>query len=466
MANIYDINSLSYTAQENPEWFTRALFGGRLVQGGYISALTGIKGDELLSQIDLNAKMLQADGRDCAWSPNQIIKLSEKKAEVKTYKINLEQCIDTLENRRTKYMLSPGAKNTALPADLENATLELIALELSNEIEEMIMGGDSAKRPNDFDGLEKVLAGSSLSIQNGGVAIIAANIGNVLQGMYDLLPERVLQNEGAGTLFFFGTYRHRRMLRRWLADGNNPTVNGLNIYQEFSLDDVDKKNPKIYFMGVEFVACKGLSEDCIILLDSNNAYLLTDLMSDLENIELGQFPAPMDNTVFIKGRLRLGLTVLFDDETVIYRKDLTLRIAPEKRINLSQTNLLFRSTHFEYDGTGNLTSVPAQTVTVNYPINQALMMSDPRAEGFAVTAAAATPNADGQTQDMVLTVNPVKTAGSASITENLSAQRPIVANLRLWTVTGTAPDYKEELNVYMPLIWQSDATTPPITITP
>ena len=57
MANMYNINSLSYNAKENPEWFTRAMFGGRLVQGGYIRVLTGIKGDELLSQIDLENKI-------------------------------------------------------------------------------------------------------------------------------------------------------------------------------------------------------------------------------------------------------------------------------------------------------------------------------------------------------------------------------------------------------------------------
>ena len=71
MANMYSINGLSYTAKENPEWFTRAMFGGRLIQGGYIRVLTGVKGDELLSQIDLENKILQIDGKDCAWTPKE-----------------------------------------------------------------------------------------------------------------------------------------------------------------------------------------------------------------------------------------------------------------------------------------------------------------------------------------------------------------------------------------------------------
>ena len=73
------INGLTYRPKDNPEWFTRALFGGRLVQGGYVRVLTGVKGDEQLKSIDLENKILQADGRDCAWNPNQIIKLSENR---------------------------------------------------------------------------------------------------------------------------------------------------------------------------------------------------------------------------------------------------------------------------------------------------------------------------------------------------------------------------------------------------
>ena len=66
MANMYNINGLSYNAQENPEWFTRAMFGGRLVAGGYIRVLTGIKGDELLNQIDLENKVCRSTVKTAA----------------------------------------------------------------------------------------------------------------------------------------------------------------------------------------------------------------------------------------------------------------------------------------------------------------------------------------------------------------------------------------------------------------
>lgn len=318
MANMYNINGLSYTAQENPEWFTRAMFGGRLVQGGYIRVLTGIKGDELLSMIDLENKILQIDGKDCAWTPNQIIKLSEKTAKVKTYKINLEQCIDELENKRTLYQLSPGAKNESLPPELEEATLYLIAIGLSNEIEEMIVGGDESVDPNQFNGMEKTLLDSTQAAKLVGTTLTKANILQTIESLYGAVSEDVLQSEDAGTLYIFGSYGVRRILRAALADKNNQV-----LAEAWTVDDTDKRNPRMYYLGVEFVPVKGIGKNTLICIDGTNAFLLTDLLSDLDEIEMGQFPKPNDNKVWIKGRLRLGFVIPFEDEAVIWSDKIT-----------------------------------------------------------------------------------------------------------------------------------------------
>lgn len=339
MANMYNINGLSYNAKENPEWFTRAMFGGRLIQGGYIRVLTGIKGDELLSQIDLENKILQIDGKDCAWTPNQIIKLSEKKASVKTYKINLEQCIDELENKRTLYQLSPGAKNESLPSDLEAATLALIAIGLSNEIEEMVVGGDESKDPNQFNGMVKTLLSSDVSIQLAGQVLTKANVLDAVEAVYNAIPEDVLQSEDAGTLYVMGSYNTRRLIRSALADKNNQV-----IAASWTVDDADKRNPRLYYLGMEFVPAKGIDNNTLIGYDSRNAYLLTDLLSDLDEVELGNFPKPNEDKVFIKGRLRLGFVMPFEDEAVIMSKAITTdRPGREDGLAVTPNSLVFRA---------------------------------------------------------------------------------------------------------------------------
>lgn len=316
---MYDISALTYTSRENPEWFTRALFGGRLVSGGYVRVLTGIKGDELLSQIDITGKVLQSDGKDCAWTPQQIIKLSEKTAKVKTYKINLEQCIDELENKRTTYQLSPGAKNESLPAELEAATLWLLAINLSNEIEELIIAGDSGTNADEFDGMLTLLRKSTEAIKITGAAITEANVLDAFKAVYMALPEEVLQSENAGTLYMLCSYATRRVLRAALSDKNNQV-----IAAAWTVDDSDKKNPRIYYLGVEVVPAEGMDNSTIVGYDGNNALLLTDLLSDLEQIELGNYPKPNEDKIFIKGRLRLGFAIPFEDEVVLWSAKTTV----------------------------------------------------------------------------------------------------------------------------------------------
>lgn len=334
---MYNINGLSFDPKTNPEWFTRAAFGGKLVSGGYIGILTGIKGDEKLSTIALENKVLQADGLDCAWTPNQIIKLSEKTAKIKTYKINLEQCLDTLEKKRTAYMLSPGAKNESLPADLENATLALLAMELSNEIEEMIVAGDEEKDPNQFDGFVKTLLDSPDSIQLKGALITQANALSAVQAVYNAFPERVLRNEKIGTLFILCSYTTLRNICNALEGVNNQTVT-----MGWTINTSDPKNPRVYRWGVEVVPVIGLDNSTLIGYDSNNAYLTTDMTSDLENIRLGNFPAPKDNVIFIDGRMRLGFVTLFDDEIVIWSASVTTdRPAQTDPLQIAPNSLVF-----------------------------------------------------------------------------------------------------------------------------
>lgn len=311
---MYDISALTITPKENPEWFTRALFGGRLVKNGYISIVTGVKGEERLKQLALNGKILQADGGDCSWSPQQLLKLSEKIAKVKTYKINFEQCIDELENKRTLYELTPGAANEQLPDEIEKATLFIIAVELSNEIEELIITGDSATDEDEIDGIYTQLRKSAETIKITGAEITKANAADAFEEVYAAIPEEVLQGEEQGTLFIMCSYAVRRILRLAVADKPNASQ---IMGPVFTLDDTDKRNPRLYYLGVEVVAVKGLDNSTLIAYDSQNIKMLTDMLGDTEQIEIGNKAKPEENTVFIKGRLRIGIAVLFDDEVVL-----------------------------------------------------------------------------------------------------------------------------------------------------
>lgn len=307
---MYDISSLTYQPSSNMDWFTKAVFGGKLIEKGKITPIIGVKESTQLNLIDLAGNILQADARDCSWSPQQMAKLSEKELKVKTYKINLEQCLDDLERKRTIWMMGPGAKNQELPESLEEATMTLLANELSSEIEAKIFNGDSTN-PNDFDGVTKVLTNSAESVKVEGVALTKDNVLDEIAKAFAELPEDVaamgLEKESLNIYVSYAT-----LLKVKIALGG---VFGTNVVVN---PNFIVENDVVKYLGAEIVPVKGIGENDMVVAEASNFLLGTDLLSDLEEIRLGQFPAPNDNKIFIDGRLRLGFAIPFEDEVVFY----------------------------------------------------------------------------------------------------------------------------------------------------
>lgn len=311
MANMYDISPLSYQPSSNMDWFTQAVFGGRLIESGKITPVTGIKESTQLNLLEFTSGVLQPDGRDCAWTPEQIMKLSEKELKIKTYKINLEQCIDDLEQKRIMWMLKPGAKNLELPDTLEEATLSILAAEVSKEIETMIFAGDSSAKPDEFDGAVKVLKDSKEAVKVTGVALTKANVLDEIEKLFEAIPQNVLQKGlENGTLGIYMSYETHTRLKLALPALFNANV---VVSSNFAVD-----GESVRYMGIEIVPVRGLDNSTMIAADVNNFILGTDLVNDFENIRIGQFAAPHDSKVYIDGRLRIGFAVPFENEAVIY----------------------------------------------------------------------------------------------------------------------------------------------------
>lgn len=311
MANFYDISSLTYQPSSNMDWFTKAIFGGKLIEKGKITPVIGVKESTLLNLIDLEGNILQADVAGCGWIPQQMAKLSEKELKVKTYKISLEQCIDDLERKRTVWMLSPGARNQELPASLEDATMTILASELSSEIETKIFKGDSSANANDFDGVVKVLTDSATASKITGVALTKANILGEIEKVFAKVPEDVLvPGMENGTLNIYVSYQAYVKVKMALG---GIWGDGVVVSPNFTIEgDV------VRYMGVDIVPVKGLDDNDMVAADAKNFLIGTDLVRDLEEIRLGQKAAPQDNIIFIDGRLRLGFVIPFEDEVVFY----------------------------------------------------------------------------------------------------------------------------------------------------
>lgn len=325
MANMYNISGLNYYTSTNRSWFAKAIFGGDLIDRGKILPLENVKESTDLNLFELVGKILQRDSRNCAWTPEQIIKLTNKTLQVITYKVNLEQCIDDLESKNTVWMLKAGAKNDSLPSELEELTMERVAQQIAEEIETLIFAGNSTN-VDEFDGVVQTLIKSSDSIKLQGVELAPQNVAGEIQKLYLAIPKAVrAQGKKDGTLCIYTSYEVVDFLTIALSG-----INGGNviIYPNFTISG----DNTIKYLGVEIVPVLGLNDSTMVATNWTNLILGTDLISDTQSIRLGQFPAPNDSKIYIDGRLRLGFALPFDNEAVIYSPDVTTtpasRVAP------------------------------------------------------------------------------------------------------------------------------------------
>ncbi|KAA6347871.1 hypothetical protein EZS27_004651 [termite gut metagenome] len=318
MGQLYNISELSYDVTRQPGYFTKAIFGGSIIERGLVKILPNIKKTTKLNEINITDSVLQDDNADCSWNPEGEIKLSESVLNVKTFKINLEDCIEKFESVWLSALLAPGAEVDALPTGLEAATLELIAVKTSEQIETLLFSGDGDVE-NQFDGYVKILTNAPDTIKVAGSTLTKANVASEIEKAYVAIPEAVLQKGGAD-LKIFASFNTVRVLKMALSN-----INSQVISTEFSIVD-----GVVRFLDVEVVPAKGITNSQLIIANINNLLFGSDLISDFTNIELGTFSKPNNNKIWIKGRMRMGAAVVYPDEVVLYAPVNSVNVNKEK----------------------------------------------------------------------------------------------------------------------------------------
>ena len=306
MAEMYDITGISYQASRQPEWFTKALFSGKIIEGNYVRILPNVKKSTYLNMLDLDGNVLQKSENDCGWNPTAALKLSEQLATVTDYKIQLEDCIEKFESTWLVERMKAGANVDELPATLGEASLDIVGKSVNADIERMLFGGDATKE-NEFDGIVKVLSGATDTIKISGSTLTKANIINELEKVFTAIPEAVLQ-DAEDKVKIFVSYNSYRVLKMALAN-----VDSQVIAAAFTVE-----GGVIRYLGIEVVPAVGITNNQMVASNTENLIMLTDLVSDFSQIELGTFPKPNENRLWVKGALKIGVAVAYPSETVLY----------------------------------------------------------------------------------------------------------------------------------------------------
>lgn len=293
-------------------------FYGKDLEGFYAQALlTGnskeafrlipdVKSKVKLGQLNIGNILQSAD---CSFSGSGEGTLAQKSFEVEPIKINLEYCQRTFETDYLSQLLRPGSNSDqVIPTSVESFLLGEVAKKVSADTEKLVWQGNTATASYPLsliDGLEKQFLADAavVDVSATASAITKANVIGEIERVYAAILPQLLDAED---LRIFVPSTIMRLYRQALADASAEAFYMQN-YTE------------LHFLNVKLVEAKGLSDKKMVAAQTSNLLLLTDLMSDFEDVQiLPQKSVTGVPVVRMIGEFKMGVGYIYGSEVVYY----------------------------------------------------------------------------------------------------------------------------------------------------
>jgi hypothetical protein len=284
------------------------IYHSALIKGGSKSLFTAIVDAKDKARIRKHdfGDVLQADG--CTFSPSGEGTLSEKLVDLCTIKVNLEFCQSTLESSFVSNQMRSGANSADfLPADFQAYVVDQLAKKMDADFEKLVWQGDVSNTGGTYpiplcEGLLGQFAADGAVVDVSATTITASNVIAEMARVYDAIPEEV---------------KFSPELRIFVS------TNVLAAYKQSvaaaSSEAYYTKDAEPMFLGVPLVLAQGLPNNRMVAAELTNLFLITDLVSDYDDIKLlPQGDVTGDDTIRVKGRVKFAVSYAFGGEVVAY----------------------------------------------------------------------------------------------------------------------------------------------------
>lgn len=320
--NLIETSGFSYTLANEPEWFYKSLKNAKTIDKGYVRVLPNVTDQIRVKKVVMSpVSVSQVDNRDCSWDSTDHFALDEKLFTVHNMKVNIDQCMSELDNVYSEMIFnSIGAlkdewPKVGSPESLEDVIMFHIQHGLSLDIEKQIWGSESNSVDGIHDGIiDKLLLDPDTIKVSNPVTIDSTNVLSEIARVWEQIPDNVLNDgeydpEKAAVRLFVSSDIYRS-LKQALSTASTQYLVQL---PSFTID-----NGVIRYLGVEIVSV-GLPAQTMLAASRDNLVVVTDLLSDTQQIEVG-FGKEIFNKDrwFARGQYRFDAGYIFADECVLY----------------------------------------------------------------------------------------------------------------------------------------------------
>jgi len=296
------VDNTVYTGKDALDFYSSAL-----LEGGSTSLFRLVP--NVKSKIKLpsyNAGEIIKD-EGCAWSPSGEGTLDQKSFEVCGKDIQLELCATTFENNFLGELMRPGSNTGEVaPPDFLNYMTGEVARKVQNDLEVAAWQGDvdsvSGYPFTICDGINKKAAADATVIDVTGETVTLANVIAEITKVYNAIPATIINSPD---LRIFVSDNIARLYQQAVATASNEAYY------------VGAKEAN--FLGIPFVVAQGQLPDVMLAGVTTNFVLLTDLLSDEQELNvIPQNAVTGTRTVRIAGSFKIGFDFLVGSEVVYY----------------------------------------------------------------------------------------------------------------------------------------------------
>lgn len=295
-------DNTTYSGQDAIDFYSKALLEG--ASKSTFRVIPGVKSKIKLPRYDAG-DIIQDAG--CSWAPAGEGTLDQKTFEVCSKDIQLELCTTTFENNFLGELLRPGHNTGEVaPTEFIDYMLSEVGKKVQNDLEIAVWQGDteSLNYPqNTCDGLLKKFANDVKVLTVTEAATIdLSNVIAEIKKVYDEIPATIIYDPNLR--IYVSDYIYR-LYQQAIASASNEAYY------------VGAKEPN--FLGINLIWAPGLPAGTMVAAATDNILLLTDLLSDEEELNvIPQAALSGVRTVRIAGGFKFGVDYLISEEIVWY----------------------------------------------------------------------------------------------------------------------------------------------------
>jgi len=260
-------NNTTYYGKDAEGFYSTALLEASTAKN--FRLIPNVKSKIKLASLDMGT-LLQDES--CSFSNTGEGTLAQKSFEVCSMKVNLAYCVNTLETSYLSELMRAGSNNSDIPATVEAYLLEQVAKKIAQDLEYYTWVGTGVTQTSLLtcdNGLQKQLLADASVVDVTSSALTISNIVTAISKVYDALPTTVRTKED---LAIFMNPKAASLYRQSLAAA--------------SAEAYYRQDLPLTFLGVEIIVANGLGDNKMVAGAKSNFVLLTDLVSDFEEINI------------------------------------------------------------------------------------------------------------------------------------------------------------------------------------